>query len=64
VSVAWQNNSGITGTAAGSGPILDEAALTVRGAYGDTLDTLVIERLVVGVFFVGVKLLHPSRGHQ
>ena len=46
----------------GSGPILDETAQTLRGLYGTTLDDLVIERLVVGVFFIGVKLSNGCGG--
>jgi uncharacterized protein (DUF4213/DUF364 family) len=42
--------------------ILDEAALTLRGLYGSELDTLAIERLVVGVFFAGVKLTNGCGG--
>lgn len=46
----------------GSTEILDEAAETLRDLYRDELDTLVIERLVVGVFFVGVKLSNGRGG--
>ncbi|NVN92117.1 MAG: DUF364 domain-containing protein [Desulfuromonadales bacterium] len=42
--------------------ILDEVAHTLRGLYGTTLDDLVVERLVVGVFFVGVKLSNGCAG--
>jgi len=42
--------------------ILEEAAATLRGLYGNELDTLAIERLVVGVFFVGVKLTNGRGG--
>jgi uncharacterized protein (DUF4213/DUF364 family) len=42
--------------------ILDEAAKTLQGMYGDELDGLAIERLVVGVFFVGVKLTNGCGG--
>lgn len=45
-----------------SGLILDEAAKTLRGRYGNELDTLSIERLVVGVLFVGVKLSNGRGG--
>jgi len=38
-----------------SSPLLDEVAETLRGLYGSRMGSLVIERLVVGVFFVGVK---------
>ncbi len=37
-------------------PLLAEAAMVLRAACGQTLDTLQVERLVVGVFFVGIKL--------
>jgi len=50
------------GNGGSSGPILDEAAKTVRGLYGNELDGLVIERLVVGVLFVGVKLSNGCGG--
>jgi uncharacterized protein (DUF4213/DUF364 family) len=46
----------------GTGTILDEAAKTLRGLYGRDLHDLVIERLVVGVFFVGVKLTNGCGG--
>jgi len=36
--------------------ILAEAAETARKALGSRLDSLVLERLVVGIFFTGVKL--------
>lgn len=45
-----------------AGRILDEAAETLRGLYGADLDTLAIERLVVGVFFTGVKLSNGCGG--
>ena len=54
-SVIAENNGGST-------EILDEAAETLRDLYRDELDTLFIERLVVGVFFVGVKLSNGRGG--
>lgn len=42
--------------------ILDEAAATLRVLYGGGLDSLSVERLVVGVFFVGVKLSNGCGG--
>jgi len=45
-----------------SGSILKEAAATLRELYGDKLDAVVVERLVVGVFFVGVKLSNGCGG--
>lgn len=42
--------------------ILDEAEHTLRERYGAGLDGLVVERLVVGVFFVGVKLSNGCGG--
>ena len=45
-----------------SGAILAEASDTLGGLYGDTLDSIFIERLVVGVFFVGVKLSNGCGG--
>ena len=49
-------------TSPGSKIILDEAAATLRELYNDTLENLVIERLVVGVFFTGVKLSNGQAG--
>jgi uncharacterized protein (DUF4213/DUF364 family) len=46
----------------GSGAILDEAAETLRELYGHGLDTLRVARVVVGVFFTGVKLSNGSGG--
>lgn len=43
-------------------PILDEAASVLEEHYGRTLEELCIERLVVGVFFVGVKLSNDQAG--
>lgn len=48
--------------AGGSGQILDEAATTLGGLYGDGLARLTVERLVVGIFFVGVKLSNGCGG--
>jgi uncharacterized protein (DUF4213/DUF364 family) len=45
-----------------SDAILDEAADALAGMYGDKLASLIIERLVVGVFFVGVKLSNGCAG--
>ena len=43
--------------------LLNEAATTLRELYGATLiNTMVIERLVVGVFFIGVKLSNGYGG--
>lgn len=42
--------------------ILDEAAQTLAERYGAALDDLVVERLVVGLFFVGVKLSNGCGG--
>lgn len=41
-------------------PILNEALETLENYYGSEMSGIFIERLVVGVFFVGVKL---SNGH-
>ena len=49
-------------TSPGSKIILDEAAATLRELYNDSLENLVIERLVVGVFFTGVKLSNGQAG--
>jgi uncharacterized protein (DUF4213/DUF364 family) len=46
----------------GSGQILDEAAETLRQLYAHRLDTLSVERVVVGVFFTGVKLSNGTGG--
>lgn len=43
-------------------PILGEATEVLRQAYGPALESLSIERLVVGVFFVGVKLSNGRGG--
>ncbi|MGD9948494.1 MAG: DUF364 domain-containing protein [Desulfobulbus sp.] len=43
-------------------PILSEAVAILRDAYGQSLETLTIERLVVGVFFVGIKLSNGRGG--
>lgn len=42
--------------------VLNEAADTLRSLYGSELDSLAIERLVVGVFFTGVKLTNGCGG--
>lgn len=42
--------------------ILDEAATTLGCFYAAQLDDLIIEQLVVGVFFVGVKLSNGCAG--
>ena len=44
----------------GSMQILDEAAQTLRALYGEQLGSLFVERLVIGIHFVGVRL---SCGH-
>lgn len=62
VSSARTDINEISRDAGGSAPILDEAAKTLRGMYGNALDSLAIERLVVGVFFVGVKLSNGCGG--
>ncbi|MEA5114108.1 MAG: DUF364 domain-containing protein [Geobacteraceae bacterium] len=54
--------TGIPGNTGNSEAILDEAAETLRGLYGSDLDILAIERLVVGVFFTGVKLTNGCGG--
>jgi len=46
----------------GSAAILDEAAQTLRQLHGQQLDTLVLERLVVGIHFVGVMLSNGRAG--
>ena len=45
-----------------SGWIFDEAVRTLRRTYGATLDTLRIERLVVGIFVTAVKLSNGCGG--
>ena len=45
-----------------SDAILDEAANVLSALYGNKLGSLVIERVVVGVFFVGVKLSNGCAG--
>lgn len=44
----------------GSIRLFDEAAQTLRELHGEALDTLFVERLVIGIHFVGIKL---SSGH-
>jgi uncharacterized protein len=46
----------------GSGPILDEAAEILKTLHGKNLETLRIERLVIGVFCSGVKLNNGCGG--
>lgn len=46
----------------GSGAILDEAAQTLRELHGERLGALTVERLVVGIHFVGVKLSDGCAG--
>jgi len=62
VNAMADNNYESVETVGNSGVILDETAATLRKLYGDTLDALVVERLVVGVFFVGVKLSNGYAG--
>ncbi|MHC1713227.1 MAG: DUF364 domain-containing protein [Solidesulfovibrio sp.] len=45
-----------------SGWIYDEAVQCLRRAYGDTLEALRVERVVVGVFVTGVKLSNGQGG--
>ncbi len=54
--MAYSEENEISGVDGYSGPILNDAASTLRELYGDKLDDVVVERLVVGVFFVGIKL--------
>jgi uncharacterized protein (DUF4213/DUF364 family) len=42
--------------------ILDEAAQCLAGLYGGQLSSLSVERLIVGVFFTGVKLSNGCAG--
>ncbi len=62
VFLPWAAEGEIDGHGGPSPRILDEAATTLRGLYGNGLGQLVIERLVVGVFFVGVKLSNGCGG--
>lgn len=57
-----KKGNGINEENGSSRQILDEAAETLRGLYGADLDTLAIERLVVGIFFTGVKLSNGCGG--
>ena len=52
----------IHSTTGDTGLILNEVATILQEFYDGTLDTMVIERLVVGVFFVGVKLTNGCGG--
>ncbi len=45
-----------------STPILDDAEAVLRELHGRNLEDLTIERLVVGVFFVGLKLSNGYAG--
>lgn len=57
------NETGETYVYEGSSvPILEEAAVTLENYYGSKMTGLFIERLVVGVFFVGVKLSNGCGG--
>lgn len=42
--------------------ILNEASEILRGYYGAAIESLIVERVVVGVFFTGVKLSNGSGG--
>jgi uncharacterized protein (DUF4213/DUF364 family) len=46
----------------GSAQILDEAAEILKSLYGKELETIRVERLVIGVFCSGVKLSNGSGG--
>lgn len=52
------DNSQLPSTA----PILAEAGAVLRQTYGPSLESLEVERLVVGVFFVGIKLSNGQGG--
>jgi uncharacterized protein len=63
------NEAGETPAAAQNGDnvsssrlLLDETAETLRRVMGDALDSLRIERVIVGVFFTGVKLNNGCGG--
>lgn len=43
-------------------PLLDQSVRHVEEAYGDALDTLQVERAVLGLFFTGVKLTNGLAG--
>ncbi len=60
--MAYSEENEISGVDGYSGPILNDAASTLRELYGDKLDDVVVERLVVGVFFVGMKLSNGCGG--
>jgi uncharacterized protein (DUF4213/DUF364 family) len=47
---------------AGASVILDEAAECLRELQGDAIGSLTVERVVVGVFFTGVKFSDGSTG--
>jgi len=47
---------------AGASVILDEAAECLRDLHGDAIGSLTVERVVVGVFFTGVKFSDGSTG--
>ena len=62
LSMNQNNTADNSCTIHGAGPILDDAAATLKGLYGDSLHGLEIERLVVGVFFTGVKMSNGCAG--
>ena len=47
---------------AGASVILDEAAECLRELHGDAIGSLTVERVLVGVFFTGVKFSDGSTG--
>jgi uncharacterized protein (DUF4213/DUF364 family) len=51
-----------SGTAHEPGTILKETIAEIRSKLGDQFDTLTIERVVIGIFFTGVKLSNGSGG--
>ena len=46
----------------GATPILDEAAALLSARYGKELDDICVERIIVGVFFTGIKLTSGPGG--
>ena len=57
ISSVEENEQNIeVGLATKKASLLDETEVVLREIYGSRLNSLVIERLVVGVFFIGIKL--------
>lgn len=56
-STSWDQK-----TASGTDLLLDEAAVELQDLHGAALNDMFVERLIIGVFFVGIKLSDGSGG--